>query len=316
MDSGQNGDKTPAESNTQGSKPWGKLVSINPNLSNVELNLEVYTIGRLETNDIPIDDIRISGLHCILRYIPSDKTVFLEDKSSNGTYIENQKIGKGNKRQLFPGKKFYILHKTKVLNQDQTKGFILTECEQKADCLKRERQDGKKEEDTTTGNAKQIKVPLNNSGNVSDAVKCQICKGCIYKCVTAIPCIHNFCASCYSDWMEKSSCCPECKSEVLEIKKNTFMDNIVSNFLQNNPRYRKTTKDLLELDAKNKIHDSRLVLHRDALKHKSAEKVSESQEQAENATYATSTGMGKIDLQLMEKKLSKYYELFHRFTVE
>ena len=40
----------------------------------------------------------ISGVHCIIRR--ENNRVELEDRSSNGTYINDDKVGKGNKREL------------------------------------------------------------------------------------------------------------------------------------------------------------------------------------------------------------------------
>lgn len=30
---------------------------------------------------------------------------------------------------------------------------------------------------------------------------CGICSNIFYKCVSVLPCLHNFCGSCYSQWM-------------------------------------------------------------------------------------------------------------------
>ena len=59
--------------------------------------------------------------------------------------------------------------------------------------------------------------------DLSSEMKCSICLNYIYHCVTVLPCLHNFCAGCLSDYMQKSSSsprlCPLCKQEALIVKK-------------------------------------------------------------------------------------------------
>ena len=53
-------------------------------------------IGRLADNDISINDKRLSGKHCkILRRIDQETgkmTVYIEDTSSNGTFLNKKQV--------------------------------------------------------------------------------------------------------------------------------------------------------------------------------------------------------------------------------
>jgi serine/threonine-protein kinase Chk2 len=71
-----------------------------------ELSEDEYTIGRAHDCKIKISHLEvkepilltISKVHCkIVKAMPE---VYLEDYSSNGTYVNSEKIGRGNKRIL------------------------------------------------------------------------------------------------------------------------------------------------------------------------------------------------------------------------
>lgn len=80
------------------------------------------TIGRAANNKMIIDDKRLSGNHCKL--ILQNKTVLIEDLSTNGTYIFDKKIGKGLKSEIGSGDIVYVLHKTKVA-AGEVIGFVV-----------------------------------------------------------------------------------------------------------------------------------------------------------------------------------------------
>lgn len=49
------------------------------------------------------------------------------------------------------------------------------------------------------------------------------------------PCMHTFCAACYSGWMERSSFCPTCRCPVERIRKNHILNNLVEAYLLQHP---------------------------------------------------------------------------------
>lgn len=49
------------------------------------------------------------------------------------------------------------------------------------------------------------------------------------------PCMHVFCAACYSGWMERSSLCPTCRCPVERIRKNHILNNLVEAYLIQHP---------------------------------------------------------------------------------
>jgi len=280
------------ETTRNSSAAWGKLVSINPRLENVDLIKPAYKLGRLHSNEISIEDLRISGIHCTIQRDPSGQ-VTLIDNSSNGTYIGDTKIGKGISKPLVSGKTFYLLHKSKVPKPEDVLGYTFVLNDTEVNPLKRERLEGKKEEELMASLSKSVKPAAQPSSQAPDEnIVCKLCRGCIYKCVTTVPCLHNFCSGCYSEWMERCVECPECQKEVEEIKVNAFVDNMCKNFLEKNPGHKRTLQQYKELDLKNKIHHNRLIL-------KQKPEIEQQEE--------------KRDL---KSKWTKYFELYHRFTAE
>lgn len=49
------------------------------------------------------------------------------------------------------------------------------------------------------------------------------------------PCMHTFCAACYSGWMERSAFCPTCRCPVERICKNHILNNLVEAYLLQHP---------------------------------------------------------------------------------
>ena len=84
-------------------------------------------------------------------------------------------------------------------------------------------------------------------------MECSICLDYIYRCVTAMPCLHNFCAACLSDYMQKSKLCPLCTEEFWAVKKNANMNNIIENFLKQNPSKRRPQKEYEDMDRRDQI---------------------------------------------------------------
>lgn len=236
-------------------KPWAKLTSFNVEYPNVALTKDSYTIGRNSTNDIQISDARLSGTHCKI-YKDSEDNCWLEDLSSNGTFIDNQNLGKGNSRKLASGDKIYLLHQSKV-KQNETIGYIFSVTMQEDSQRKRQREEDQK---ALIEEQRQKEKNLKFQEELGEEMRCCICIDYIYQCVTLIPCLHNFCAACFSDWMQKSHICPQCREEATELKKNHAVNNIIEKFMENNPDKKRPQKEYEEMDKKNKIKEDRFIL--------------------------------------------------------
>ncbi|XP_060699381.1 E3 ubiquitin-protein ligase CHFR isoform X1 [Hemiscyllium ocellatum] len=104
-------------------------------------------------------------------------------------------------------------------------------------------------EDQVTSEGKQ-------PDKMEETLTCIICQDLLHDCVSLQPCMHSFCAACYSGWMERSSLCPTCRCPVERISKNHMVNNLVEAYLLQHPEKCRSGDELQSMDARNKItHD-------------------------------------------------------------
>eukprot|EP01137_Pigoraptor_chileana_P020133 Opistho-2@82104 len=77
---------------------WGRLISLNDRVRNYELIKDEYIVGRNGDCDVVIEMSAISGKHC--RIYRDEQGVFIVDHSTNGTFINGQKLLKGDRNPL------------------------------------------------------------------------------------------------------------------------------------------------------------------------------------------------------------------------
>ncbi|KAI9534362.1 hypothetical protein NQZ68_014773 [Dissostichus eleginoides] len=88
---------------------------------------------------------------------------------------------------------------------------------------------------------------------MEESLTCVICQDLLHDCVSLQPCMHVFCAACYSGWMERSSLCPTCRCPVERIRKNHILNNLVEAYLIQHPEKCRSEQDLKGMDGRNKI---------------------------------------------------------------
>ncbi|KAJ8005797.1 hypothetical protein DPEC_G00121610 [Dallia pectoralis] len=88
---------------------------------------------------------------------------------------------------------------------------------------------------------------------MEESLTCIVCQDLLHDCVSLQPCMHTFCAACYSGWMERSSLCPTCRCPVERIRKNHILNNLVEAYLTNHPEKCRSEEDLRNMDRQNKI---------------------------------------------------------------
>lgn len=54
---------------------------------------------------------------------------------------------------------------------------------------------------------------------VATNLTCAICREIMHDCLSLLPCLHNFCAGCYSQWSAQESSCPECRVQVQKVQR-------------------------------------------------------------------------------------------------
>ncbi|XP_022347851.1 E3 ubiquitin-protein ligase CHFR isoform X3 [Enhydra lutris kenyoni] len=88
---------------------------------------------------------------------------------------------------------------------------------------------------------------------MEETLTCIICQDLLHDCVSLQPCMHTFCAACYSGWMERSSLCPTCRCPVERICKNHILNNLVEAYLLQHPDKSRSEEDVRSMAARNKI---------------------------------------------------------------
>ena len=105
---------------------WARLVSTHPNYPNFDVFDNEVVFGRRDDADIRIADPAVSSTHCrIWRDVkenedeeedpthPHHRDVWIEDLSTNGTFIKEQKIGKGNSVKVVTGSEIVLIPRGK-----------------------------------------------------------------------------------------------------------------------------------------------------------------------------------------------------------
>eukprot|EP00357_Protocruzia_adherens_P022123 CAMPEP_0115003504 /NCGR_PEP_ID=MMETSP0216-20121206/18652_1 /TAXON_ID=223996 /ORGANISM="Protocruzia adherens, Strain Boccale" /LENGTH=399 /DNA_ID=CAMNT_0002369325 /DNA_START=34 /DNA_END=1233 /DNA_ORIENTATION=+ len=112
--------------------PWGKLISTNQEkYEDVILKLGNHSAGRDTTCATVYDDERVSKVHFTLkRESVNEKTirVALEDHSTNGVFINGQRLGKDKSKNLKNGDEIHILH-PKIVGFDDRLGYVFIPAE-------------------------------------------------------------------------------------------------------------------------------------------------------------------------------------------
>ncbi|KYQ90888.1 hypothetical protein DLAC_07759 [Tieghemostelium lacteum] len=97
---------------------------------------------------------------------------------------------------------------------------------------------------------------FNNS--MQENLLCGICQCILYKCLTLIPCMHNYCMYCYGEWRAQSDSCPQCRQKVNFAQKNHSINNLIETLLKKNPDWKRDQDELDDMDKRCKITDEML----------------------------------------------------------
>merc|ERR1719352_1081064 len=279
-----------------------KLASMNASSSpDIEVTEElehgtpVLSIGRAESNTLALKDQRVSYKHFLIRArmrLAEDKeneqsstALELVDLSTNGTWVNNYRVGKGKIVPISTGDEIQILPVTKVGRAQMIGYTIQTNLGQhtqnphnQSGVLERPKWVPCDPEARVIGGSPQFKKSgLLDLGVVKTMAKddsqtfaselelevtCGICADILHKSVALIPCLHNFCTACYLEWRHRSNDCPNCRAQVVTILRNHAIDGVVNTFTKAHPSRKRDPAELEELDRKEEDPLNRLLLNR------------------------------------------------------
>ncbi|XP_060048662.1 E3 ubiquitin-protein ligase CHFR isoform X3 [Erinaceus europaeus] len=98
-----------------------------------------------------------------------------------------------------------------------------------------------------------VKAAAVKPDKMEETLTCIICQDLLHDCVSLQPCMHTFCAACYSGWMDRSALCPTCRCPVERICKNHILNNLVEAYLLQHPDKSRSEEDMRSMAARNKI---------------------------------------------------------------
>uniref|UniRef100_A0A671PWC2 E3 ubiquitin-protein ligase CHFR n=1 Tax=Sinocyclocheilus anshuiensis TaxID=1608454 RepID=A0A671PWC2_9TELE len=269
----------------QGSgQAWGKLVKVNasPGSEILLINREC-TVGRKKDCDLsfPANKL-VSGNHCKITQDQNSGQVWLEDMSTNGTVINMSKVVKKQTHLLQNGDVIHFVYRKNEPEQSEFSHLSIF----RFDCIVASKQmtpighvthlfsvlqtllmfirpSGAVTLDSAVsaaappvslrGAAGKEKTEGATTDKMEESLTCIVCQDLLHDCVSLQPCMHTFCAACYSGWMERSSLCPTCRCPVERIHKNHILNNLVEAYLLQHPEKCRSEEELRSMEARNKI---------------------------------------------------------------
>jgi hypothetical protein len=217
--------------------PWSQLLALS--LTPEAEVSRVLSVGRHKDCEVHLVDPRVSLRHFEIiarrKSCPnygSEPLLYeciLNDLSSNGTSINGKTVGKGKSETLRSGDEICVLASHRV-GQESTISFLFRNATELLE------------------NPSQVRRL-----DLEELVLCPICMQPIYKCVALMPCLHNFCMACYSEWMVRKEDCPVCRRKVTCVVKNHPMEAIIEAFLEASPERQRRPEELRDMDARDRL---------------------------------------------------------------
>ncbi|ETO29031.1 protein kinase 1 [Reticulomyxa filosa] len=96
---------------------WARLMPTSKTYQVIELYTDETKFGRAKGDvDHEITEPQVSSLHCIIHRVTDDKNAMycrVTDCSTNGTFINTNKIGKGSQSNLFDGDELIFIQESR-----------------------------------------------------------------------------------------------------------------------------------------------------------------------------------------------------------
>lgn len=242
--------------------PWSQVLA----LSLVEEeDPPVLTVGRHKDCNLQLADARVSlrhfevyarrgkrqdgvcGTGAASAHDVSSYEYVLHDSSSNGTTVNGKTVGKGNTERLRTGDEICVLPANRV-GRDNMIAFVFRNTAELLSAGPHFKPVPEEQLALPTPRRAQAQ-----SLELEELVVCPICMEAIYKCVAIMPCFHNFCMTCFSDWMRRKDDCPVCRRRVAALMKNHPMEAVIEAYLEANPDRRRPPEVLRDMDARDEL---------------------------------------------------------------
>lgn len=209
----------------------------------------VVKIGRAK--DLPlgyrVDCTRLSGVHCDVKVAPSTHEVTFTDRSTNGTWLNGERMKKGVPVVLKKGDTISLLNPT-------------GEDGMKYEYIFQQRLGGSEKPTTTEASAK---MDDSTADALDEDLTCAVCRMIYHRPMSMLPCLHTFCAPCISGWLDKGSTqCPECRAELTQVRPNHKLASVIETITKAKPDLKRSATEIADLDKRNTLPISGKVVRK------------------------------------------------------
>lgn len=231
------------------------------------------------------------------------------DESSNGTWVNEKKVGKGNSMALSVGDRIFVLPSAQV-GQDEALGFAIiwysTNAVPPIVRLQENNDQKRQKRRLPPSPARSVTCPPQSAAPAEDVAgselavgfRCGVCnESPIYRCVTSVPCGHNFCLACLLVWRRRSSKCPSsgCSQPIIQIVRNYVLDSAAETLLRVHPCIARSEASVRAMDAIEHDPANAAILRR-MLRGASIHGV-EASRPSSNSSWARSSGQRAVTAQ-------------------
>ena len=244
---------------------WGQLRAASGDALVLEMDGGPYTLGRAESCTLRLTDNKVSGVHARLSH--DGANAILEDLSSNGTFVNGTKVGKGRLRVLLNDDEIAIVAPSVASDSSTKFRFVLlagaaaeatsAAVAAAATAAAAGISSAAPSAATTSGAGASSAASGSASADDGSALEkeliCGICQDLMHRPVALQPCMHSFCGACFSEWMKRKIQCPQCRQPVRIVSRNHALANIVDTYLSSHPDKRRDSEELARLDKEDTL---------------------------------------------------------------
>lgn len=217
-----------------------------PDSSQVVRSVRI-SCGREPGNTIVLKDSRVSLHHFTVRVramVGGRVVLDLLDQSSNGTWVDGKRVGRGHRVTLSVGQRIVALPASLVGRSGEV-GYVLLHDTKGARCNPTLPEKAKGDLQVMP---ERRPGPKGLPRELEEDLRCGICTDVLHRCLTIVPCGHNFCAICLAKWRKRSTVCPGCRGPVRQAVQNLDVDRVAETFLRAHPESGRSPEELAALD--------------------------------------------------------------------
>eukprot|EP00037_Helgoeca_nana_P004237 m.44007 g.44007 ORF g.44007 m.44007 type:complete len:407 (-) comp14881_c0_seq2:935-2155(-) len=223
-------------------------------------------VGRGADVQVQIADRRISSKHCTIEMSDDHQGVRVTDTSANGTFVNGSRIDKGTAVLLPPSAVLALVNPAMGDIVSFVANYTLPPSMSAAagSASKRRKIDGATSDAPIAGAAAAAAAAVPATSSATDEaeaelLECCVCREVLHGVVTVLPCLHNFCGACLTEWQKNGSTeCPSCRGPCSDVRRNHQFKTVVDEFLDRNPHRRRTAEELSDMDKRDKYTNENL----------------------------------------------------------